>query len=196
MADRQGSEPVKPSAEVTSAAGDTTDNEIPTEVEKTSVVSTITSAAWSLATTAVVYAFGYWRVAAVSTWVLLPLMACVSVVRDRWREAGRIRRRRAQLAAVADEQTLVTANVSELPSWVFFPDIHRAEWLNQVFTTKFLCMPFAVLSFAYITVRLSNKCGHWSVRTLKILSRKLWNPWLLRVYVNIKSIVLHSTNYV
>lgn len=100
--------------------------------ESLTVFQTISKVAVSLFSTAVVYAFGYWRIAAVSTWVLLPLMACLSVVRDRWRETGQLRRRRRQLAAVADEKHLVTANVSELPSWVFFPDIHRAEWLNQV----------------------------------------------------------------
>lgn len=101
-------------------------------VETPTVFQTISSAAVNLATTALVYAFGYWRIAAVSTWVLLPLMACVTVVRDRWREAGRLKRRRAQLAAAADERQLITANVADLPSWVFFPDVHRAEWLNQV----------------------------------------------------------------
>jgi len=101
-------------------------------VENPSVFRTVSNIVLGLATTAVVYAFGYWRIATVSTWVLLPLMACVSVVRDQWREKGRLKRRRAQLAAIADEKHLVTANVSELPSWVFFPDIHRAEWLNQV----------------------------------------------------------------
>ncbi|VVC33371.1 Hypothetical protein CINCED_3A007280 [Cinara cedri] len=96
------------------------------------VFQAISKVAQSLVTTAITYALGYWRIAAVSTWVLLPLMACVSVVRDRWRETGQLRRRRRQLAAIADEKNLVTANVSELPSWVFFPDIHRAEWLNQI----------------------------------------------------------------
>lgn len=96
------------------------------------VLQTVSKVAFSLATTAVVYALGYWRIASVSTWVLLPVMACLSIARDRWREAGRVKRRRAQLMATADEKALITANVAELPSWVFFPDIHRAEWLNQV----------------------------------------------------------------
>lgn len=100
--------------------------------EKTTVLQTVSKAAFKLATTAVVYALGYWRLAAVSTWVLLPLMACVSAWRDWRHEAGQIRRRRKQLAAVADEKTLITANIYDLPSWVFFPDVHRAEWLNQV----------------------------------------------------------------
>jgi len=118
------------------AAEDQKENPAPAVVEdvieKPSVLQTVATATLSLATKAVVYALGYWRVAAVSTWVLLPLMACVSVVCDRWREARRAKRRRAQLASVADERELVTASVAELPSWVFFPDVHRAEWLNQV----------------------------------------------------------------
>lgn len=104
----------------------------PVETENTGVLRSVLGAVLNLATTALTYALGYWRIAAVSTWVLIPLMACVSVVLDRKRVAGRAKRRRAQVTATADEQTLVTANVSELPSWVFFPDIHRAEWLNQV----------------------------------------------------------------
>lgn len=109
------------------------DNAVATEnITATTMLQTVLSATNSLAFTFAVYALGFWRIAAASTWVLLPLMAVVSVVRDRWREAGRIRRRRAQLAAAANERDLITANVSELPSWVFFPDIHRAEWLNQV----------------------------------------------------------------
>lgn len=100
------------------------------------VLQTISKVALSLVSTAVVYAFGYWRIAAASTWILLPLMAYLSVVRDRWREVRQLKRRRRQLAAIADEKHLVTANVSELPSWVFFPDIHRAEWLNQVKPTN------------------------------------------------------------
>lgn len=102
------------------------------EEEKTTVLQTVSRAAFKLATTAVVYALGYWRLAAASTWVLLPLMACVSAWRDWRHEGAQLRRRRKQLAAVADEKTLITANIAELPSWVFFPDVHRAEWLNQV----------------------------------------------------------------
>lgn len=121
-------------AGTTAVATEDPNGERPAEdvVDNPSVFQTISSVVLNLVTSAVVFAFGYWRIATVSTWVLLPLMAYASVVRDRWREAGRLKRRRAQLAAAADERTLVTANVSELPSWVFFPDIHRAEWLNQV----------------------------------------------------------------
>lgn len=119
--------------------GDTADknalqNENATEdaVENSTVFKTVSSVIMNLASKVAVFALGYWRIASVSTWVLLPLIAFVDVVRDRWREEGRMKRRRAQIAAIADEKNLVTANLSELPSWVFFPDIHRAEWLNQV----------------------------------------------------------------
>ncbi|XP_050422686.1 extended synaptotagmin-3 isoform X2 [Adelges cooleyi] len=102
------------------------------ELQKPSMLSTISNAAITFASTAIVYALGYWRIAAVSTWVLIPIMTCVSMARDRWREAGRERRRRAQIVASANEKTLITASVAELPSWVFFPDMHRAEWVNQI----------------------------------------------------------------
>lgn len=108
------------------------ENDTEDAVEKSTALKTVSSVIMSLATKVVVFAMGYWRIASVSTWVLLPLMAFVDVVRDRWREEGRLKRRLAQQAAIADEKNLIMANLSELPSWVFFPDIHRAEWLNQV----------------------------------------------------------------
>uniref|UniRef100_A0A2S2QJV6 Extended synaptotagmin-2 n=1 Tax=Sipha flava TaxID=143950 RepID=A0A2S2QJV6_9HEMI len=141
MADQQPQESVSTTetAPVTAATTTAVDNEssdvLPVTddvVEKSTFLQSVTTVVFSLATTALVYALGYWRIASASTWVVLPLMACVQVVRDRWRQAGRVRRRRAQLFATSDEKDLIAANVSELPSWVFFPDIHRAEWLNQI----------------------------------------------------------------
>lgn len=145
MADQQPQGPVSVTEDAAAAAAE---NESPDVlpvaddvVEKTTFFQSFTTVAFSLATTALVYALGYWRIASASTWVVLPLMACVQVVRDRWRQAGRVKRRRAQLFATADEKDLIAANVSELPSWVFFPDIHRAEWLNQVsIFSLYLCL--------------------------------------------------------
>lgn len=136
MADRQQQQDEPAAADPPSAgeppAGPAHQAVATDEITATTVLQTVWTATNSLAFTFAVYALGFWRIAAASTWVLLPVMAVVSVVRDRWREAGRVRRRRAQLAAAANERDLITANVSELPSWVFFPDVHRAEWLNQV----------------------------------------------------------------
>lgn len=149
MADQQPQGSVTEAAAVVAATTAVAENEsqeiLPVaddEVENTTFFQSVTTAAFSLATTALVYALGYWRIASASTWVLLPLITCVQIVRNRWRQAGRIRRRRAQLFATSDEKELIAANVSELPSWVFFPDIHRAEWLNQVsiLLSLYLCL--------------------------------------------------------
>lgn len=117
---------------VTAVVGQSPSEDSDADEAPVTVVQTVARAAFKLATTAVVYALGYWRLASVSTWVLLPLMACMAAWRDWRHEAHQLRRRRKQLAAIADEKTLVTANMADLPSWVFFPDVHRAEWLNQV----------------------------------------------------------------
>lgn len=100
--------------------------------DKLTVRQTVWEVTKGLVPVVTTYALGFWRVASTSVWVLVPFIFCLSVVRNLLRDSGRTKRRRAQLAAAADEKDLITANVSELPSWVFFPDVHRAEWLNQV----------------------------------------------------------------
>ncbi|XP_027052448.1 extended synaptotagmin-2-A-like isoform X2 [Pocillopora damicornis] len=41
-------------------------------------------------------------------------------------------RRQAFREAVEREQEVVEARMEDLPSWVFFPDVERAEWLNKM----------------------------------------------------------------
>ncbi|XP_025204674.1 extended synaptotagmin-2 [Melanaphis sacchari] len=101
-------------------------------LDKPTVRQTVWRVTKGLVPVVSIYALGFWRVASVSAWVLVPFFFCLSVVRDLLRNSGQIKRRRAQLAAAANEKDLITANFTELPSWVFFPDIHRAEWLNQI----------------------------------------------------------------
>ncbi|XP_067127091.1 extended synaptotagmin-2 [Centruroides vittatus] len=35
-------------------------------------------------------------------------------------------------ASIADEKGVILARLEDLPSWVFFPDIERAEWVNKI----------------------------------------------------------------
>jgi hypothetical protein len=134
-------------------------------LDKPTVRQTVWRVTKGLVPVVTIYALGFWRVASVSAWVLVPFFFCLSVVRDLLSDAGRIKRRRAQIAAAADEKDLITANVAELPSWVFFPDIHRAEWLNQVglMPTGTRYWKAMVRLFADCTTmlcfRLSNRCG-------------------------------------
>jgi len=55
------------------------------------------------------------------------------VVREQWRRSHDAQREIAKAAARGDEREILLARLGEnLPSWVTFPDVERAEWLNQV----------------------------------------------------------------
>lgn len=38
-------------------------------------------------------------------------------------------------AAMIDEKDALQYRIEDLPSWVLFPDVDRAEWLNKVMET-------------------------------------------------------------
>lgn len=52
------------------------------------------------------------------------------------REAKRIQnaknREIKKAAALIDEKDALEYRIDDLPSWVLFPDVDRAEWLNKV----------------------------------------------------------------
>ncbi|KAF9415218.1 hypothetical protein HW555_007094 [Spodoptera exigua] len=75
-----------------------------------------------------VYLVGYmqWSVA----WLIGPVI--LSVLRDQWRKENEYRRNLAKAAASSSEKDVVLAKLDDLPAWVFFPDVERAEWLNRI----------------------------------------------------------------
>ncbi|XP_047523309.1 extended synaptotagmin-2-B isoform X2 [Pieris napi] len=75
-----------------------------------------------------VYLVGYmqWSVA----WLIGPVV--LSVLRDQWRRENEYRRNLAKVVAVSSEKDVVLARLDDLPAWVFFPDVERAEWLNRI----------------------------------------------------------------
>ncbi|XP_013193144.1 extended synaptotagmin-2 isoform X4 [Amyelois transitella] len=75
-----------------------------------------------------VYLVGYmqWSVA----WLIGPVV--LSLLRDQWRKESEYRRNIAKAAALSSEKDVVLARLDDLPAWVFFPDIERAEWLNRI----------------------------------------------------------------
>ena len=77
-----------------------------------------------------VYLLGYFDFSI--AWMVTPLV--LSVVRDQWKKEKKNRLAAAREAALSNEQAMVEArlNTDELPSWVFFPDKERAEWLNNI----------------------------------------------------------------
>jgi len=77
-----------------------------------------------------VYLLGYFDFSI--AWMITPLL--LSVMRDQWKKDKRNKLTAAREAALSNEQAMIEArmNVEDLPSWVFFPDKERAEWMNTI----------------------------------------------------------------
>ncbi|XP_024084803.1 extended synaptotagmin-3-like [Cimex lectularius] len=77
---------------------------------------------------AFVYLFGYFNLS--PAWLLGPIF--LSVLREEWSKEKELKRNIAKAAALSNEKEVILARVDDLPAWVFFPDIERAEWVNRV----------------------------------------------------------------
>ena len=77
-----------------------------------------------------VYLLGYFEFSV--AWMIPPLM--LSVLQRQWKKDKRNKLAAAREAALTNEQAMIEArmNAEELPSWVFFPDKERAEWVNSI----------------------------------------------------------------
>jgi len=84
--------------------------------------------AWKAATWSFIYLWGYLTFS--PGWLALPLL--LSVIRYQAKAEGKVRLATGQALACAPEREVVGARVSELPAWVFFPDVERVEWVNRV----------------------------------------------------------------
>ncbi|XP_028175063.1 extended synaptotagmin-2 isoform X4 [Ostrinia furnacalis] len=100
----------------------------PSSDEGLTVLSMIYKFFKKVAVVGAVYLVGYmqWSVA----WLIGPVI--LSVMRDQWRKESESRRNIAKAAALSSERDVILARLDELPSWVFFPDVERAEWLNRI----------------------------------------------------------------
>ncbi|KAL4715269.1 hypothetical protein ACJJTC_007851 [Scirpophaga incertulas] len=100
----------------------------PSSDDSTSVLSIIYRVVKKVAVVGAVYLVGYmqWSVA----WLIGPVI--LSVMREQWRKENEYKRNLAKAAAQSSEKEIVLARLDDLPSWVFFPDVERAEWLNRI----------------------------------------------------------------
>lgn len=75
-----------------------------------------------------IYYFGYmqWSVG----WFVAPVVFLL--MKEQWKENADIKRNNAKTAALSNEKEVILARLDELPSWVFFPDVERVEWLNKI----------------------------------------------------------------
>ncbi|XP_072389064.1 extended synaptotagmin-2 isoform X2 [Diabrotica undecimpunctata] len=96
--------------------------------ENTSIISMLFSAVKKASVVGVVYLAGYmqWSVA----WFIGPVV--LLVIRDQWKKTSDRKRAIAKATALCSEQEVVLARLDDLPAWVFFPDIERAEWINRI----------------------------------------------------------------
>ncbi|CAH2015977.1 unnamed protein product [Acanthoscelides obtectus] len=67
-----------------------------------------------------------WSVA----WFIGPIV--LLVIRDQWKKTSDRKRNFAKVTSLSSEKEVVLARLNDLPAWVFFPDIERAEWLNRI----------------------------------------------------------------
>ncbi|XP_034230124.1 extended synaptotagmin-1 isoform X2 [Thrips palmi] len=92
------------------------------------VLSILYSVTKKVGTVAIVYLLGYYNISV--AWLIGPVI--LSVVREEWKRSSDARRALAKAAAMSNEKEVIMARIDELPAWVYFPDVERAEWLNRV----------------------------------------------------------------
>ncbi|CAF3704281.1 unnamed protein product [Rotaria sp. Silwood1] len=75
----------------------------------------------------IVWVVGYLRFSV--SWILL----IVFIYLFRQRQRALSKERHKMISEINDsEERYIKARLDELPSWVFFPDVERAEWLNRI----------------------------------------------------------------
>ncbi|CAF1168043.1 unnamed protein product [Rotaria sordida] len=75
----------------------------------------------------IVWIFGYFQFSV--SWILL----IVFIYLFRKRQRAQFKERHKMLNEMNNnEEQYIRARLDELPSWVFFPDVERAEWLNRI----------------------------------------------------------------
>uniref|UniRef100_A0A1B6EBI7 Extended synaptotagmin-2 n=1 Tax=Clastoptera arizonana TaxID=38151 RepID=A0A1B6EBI7_9HEMI len=81
-----------------------------------------------VSTVGVVYLLGYFNISA--AWLIAPIILVVT--REELKKGKDLKRNIAKSSALRSEKEVILARVDELPAWVYFPDVDRAEWLNKI----------------------------------------------------------------
>ncbi|XP_045210461.2 extended synaptotagmin-2-like isoform X2 [Mercenaria mercenaria] len=74
-----------------------------------------------------IWGFGYYQFS--PAWILLGLVVVT------WKEKhNKLQQKKIEISqhAAKNEKEAILARVEDLPSWVFFPDVERAEWVNKM----------------------------------------------------------------
>ncbi|XP_076234601.1 extended synaptotagmin-like protein 2 isoform X3 [Calliopsis andreniformis] len=81
-----------------------------------------------LATASIIWGWGYLNLSI--AWLIAPL--ALAAWKSERRKDNELKAITAQASVMAKEKELIMSRIDELPSWVYFPDFDRAEWLNKV----------------------------------------------------------------
>ncbi|XP_034486132.1 extended synaptotagmin-2 isoform X2 [Drosophila innubila] len=117
-----------PPGSTPSTTNGTTSVSKPRTNDEDSIFSVIYSVGKKIAIVGSIYLVGYmgWSVA----WLIAPVI--LSVARDQMAKTSAKKRDIAKASALASEKDVILARIDELPAWVYFPDVERAEWLNKI----------------------------------------------------------------
>lgn len=99
-----------------------------------SIFSVVYSVLKKVAIVGAIYFVGYmgWSMA----WLITPIM--FSVTREQWKKSSQLKRDISILSAISNERDVILAKITDLPAWVYFPDIERCEWVNRVIRLWFV----------------------------------------------------------
>ncbi|XP_033227436.1 extended synaptotagmin-1 isoform X2 [Belonocnema kinseyi] len=93
-----------------------------------SLASLSTSFAAKLAAVGIIWGWGYMNLSL--AWLIAPVV--LSVWRKERKKDQELKRLMAQATVLCKEKDIIVSRLDELPSWVYFPDFDRAEWLNKI----------------------------------------------------------------
>ena len=68
-------------------------------------------------------------------------------------------------------------NTEDLPSWVFFPDKERAEWINSIMKQLWPYVNEYVRTTLFTTVGCEGRENIFTLDSKYLLSRRLSRPW-------------------
>ncbi|XP_076165334.1 extended synaptotagmin-like protein 2 isoform X2 [Ptiloglossa arizonensis] len=81
-----------------------------------------------LVTAGIIWGWGYLNLSI--AWLIAPV--ALAAWKSERRKDNKLKAIIAQATVMAKEKELIMSRLDELPSWVYFPDFDRAEWLNKV----------------------------------------------------------------
>ncbi|CAB0034746.1 unnamed protein product [Trichogramma brassicae] len=83
---------------------------------------------FKLATVGVIWGMGYMQLN--FAWLIPPI--AYAVLKGERKKDGDLKRMTAQATALCKDRIIIENRIDELPTWVYFPDYDRAEWLNGI----------------------------------------------------------------